>query len=154
MAERAARRARSARLKSALAALKLLWNLEHQREQEMPPLTDRQEEAFAYWRALGFSQTVAARKAGFSATSAHNIGCRLAKDPSIRERIQILKEAQAPWALETGATREWIMTASIELVEACLGHGVQGADYRSALKTLEFLAQLKGYVPPQSARRG
>jgi hypothetical protein len=122
--------------------------MERQREDDMPPLADSREETFAYWRALGFSQTAAAQKAGFSHASAHNVGCRLARQAHVQERIHVLQESQqAPIALEMGATREWIMTQLIEIAQASRGHG--DADYRLALKALKCLARLKGYVSPR-----
>jgi hypothetical protein len=127
--------------------------MERQREDDMPPLADSREETFAYWRALGFSQTAAARKAGFSHASAHNVGCRLARQAHVQERIQVLQESQqAPIALETGATREWIMTQLIEIVQACRGRDdFSGFDHKLALRALNSLAQLNGYVPPRSS---
>lgn len=106
-------------------------------------LVDQKHEAFAHSVAAGHSLSESARRAGFSKSSAHNSGSRLAKRPDVRARINELLSAQAAENAGPGvASREWIISEVIETHRLAR----EEANHAVSKQCLELLAKLQGHL--------
>jgi hypothetical protein len=84
-----------------------------------------------------FNATAAARRAGYSAKSAHQRGYELVHSPGV---AAVIKERGASDADVLGITRNWILTELREVLEQAKGEGKLGP----ANRALELLARLRG----------
>jgi phage terminase small subunit len=99
-------------------------------------LTARQQR-FIDEYLIDFNATAAARRAGYSAASAHQRGYELVHDPDVAAMI---KERGASDAEVLGITRGYILTELREVLEQAKEDGKLGP----ANRALELLAKLRG----------
>ncbi len=116
------------------------------------PLTPRQE-AFCHYFVLWGNASVAAREAGYAASSARNQGYRLARRPRVRARIAQLRR---------GLARAYGLDAEVLVgkLEALYQRAVEDHDFHAAARAVELQARMAGHVagrfrlaPAQEARR-
>jgi len=104
--------------------------------EEPRELTVRQQR-FIDEYMLDFNATAAAKRAGYSAKSAHQRGYELVHNPEVAARI---KKRGASDAEVLGITREWILAELRDLLEQAKENGKLGP----ANRALELLAKLRG----------
>ncbi len=107
-----------------------------QQEDRPRELTARQQR-FIDEYMLDFNATAAAKRAGYSAKSAHQRGYELIHNPDVASTI---KERGASDAEVLGITRSYILTELREVLEQAKEDGKLGP----ANRALELLAKLRG----------
>ena len=129
-------------------------------------LPDLQMEAYCNYRAQGSNKRKSAIQAGYPEQQAHNRGARLDARQDIQRRIAEIKIEQASHGLTSDATRPWIVTSLIEIVNIGLCKGVvknttptvvkkttndlPPYDLANANRALETLAKMGGHMIKES----